>query len=195
MPNPSKTYFYKETFKVIRSLNSKKNLKKILDVGCGEAKFYPYFRKKNYLGLDIDDIKIKKIKKKYPKCKIKKADFNKIKIKKKFDIILCLEVNSLNRADSPQKSLNFLNKIISMTSKNGYVLLNFWKIFYFQNEEKIKLIFKKNNISIVKKIEYGFFDKNIIFLFWKIIFHLYPILLPLAKLLRKKNVSFVLKKE
>ena len=82
-----------------------------------------------------------------------------------------------------------------MTSKNGYVLLNFWKIFYFQNEEKIKLIFKKNNISIEKKIEYGFFDKNIIFLFWKIIFHLYPILLPFAKLLRKKNVSFVLKKE
>ena len=195
MPNPSKTYFYKEIFKVISSLKSKKNLKKILDVGCGEAQFYPYLKKKEYLGLDIDDVKIKKVKKKYPKCKIKKADFNKIKINKKFDIVLCLEVDSLNRVDSPQKSLHFLNKIISMTSKNGYVLLNFWKIFYFQNKQKIKSILKKNNITIEKKIEYGFFDKNIIFLCWKIIFHLYPILIPFAKLLKKKNVSFVLKKE
>ena len=119
MPNPSKTFFYSEILKDIKLLNLRKNLKKILDVGCGEAKFYSHFRKKEYLGLDIDEIKIKKIKKKYPKCKIKKIDFNKLKLLKKFDIILCLEVDNLNRVDSLQKSLNFLKRIISITSING----------------------------------------------------------------------------
>jgi len=56
------------------------------------------------------------------------------------------------------------------------------------------LIFKKNKISIEKKIEYGFFDKNIIFFLWKILFHLYPLFLPFIKISKKKNISFVLKK-
>ena len=194
MPNPSKTYFYNEIFKDIKLLNLKKNLKRILDVGCGEALFYNHFKKKEYLGLDIDDIKIKKVKKTYPKCKIKKVDFNNLKLNQKFDIILCLEVDSLNRVDNPQKSFNFLRKIISLTSTNGYVVLNFWKIFYLENQYKIESIFKKNNISIEKKIEYGFFDRNTNYLSWKILFYLYKFLLPFIKLFKKKNVSFILKK-
>ena len=47
----------KKEFKVIADLLP--NNTRVLDVGCGEAQFYPYVKKKEYLGLDIDDIKIK----------------------------------------------------------------------------------------------------------------------------------------
>jgi len=194
MPNPSKTFFYKKIISDIKLLNLKKNLKKVLDVGCGEAQFYNHFKRKEYLGLDIDEIKIKKVKKKYPKCKIKKANFNNLKINKKFDIILCLEVDSLNNVYNSKKSLNFLRKIISLTSKNGYVILNFWKEFYFQNKKKIDSLFEKNKMLIEKKTEYGFFDKNINFFSWKILFHLYPLFILFIRLPQKKNVSFILKK-
>jgi len=195
MPNPSKTFFYSKVIKNIKEFKLKSNIKNILDVGCGEAQFYPFFKDKKYLGIDIDTVKIKKIKKKYPECNIKKINFNYIKLKKKFNLILCLEVNSLNDFKNPKKSLIFLKKLFALLSINGFLILNFWKKYYFRNEAIVEKFFKDNKIIIVKKIQYGFFDKNINFIFWKILHNIYSLFMPFIIRSKKKNVYYVLLKK
>ena len=51
----------------------------------------------------------------------------------------------------------------------------------------------RNNIYIDKKSKYGFFDRNIHYLSWTILFHLYPFFLLFIQFSKRKNVSFILK--
>jgi len=96
---------------------------KILDVGCGlgtTTDFLDKDQKRNYLGIDISDIAIKKAKKLKKAC-FKKFAFLRMPIKKKFDVIIFNEVlYYLDDAASFQHALKLLNK-------NGLVVISLYQ--------------------------------------------------------------------
>jgi len=189
MPNPSKTFFYSKVYQNIK----KYRFYSVLDVGCGNCQFYPIF-KKNYLGVDIDLKKIRLVKKIYPECKIIYSNFLKINIKNFYDLVLCLEVNSLNNKVKPKNSIKVFKKLLKLPSKNGILMINFWKDFAYQNINKIEQLILKNNFKIIKKIEYGFFDKYFNFIWWKILHHFYYLFLFFNKFKKKRNIFYVLRR-
>ena len=149
MPNPSKTFFYSKVYEYIKKFK----FISVIDIGCGNCQFYPIF-KNNYLGIDFDKKKIKYVKKLYPNCKIIYSNFKNIKISNLFDLVLCLEVNSINDEKKIYSSIKIFKKLMKLSNKNGYIMVNFWKNFIYENVIKIENLIRQNNFKIIKKIEY-----------------------------------------
>jgi SAM-dependent methyltransferase len=189
MPNPSKTFFYSKVYEYIKKFK----FVSVIDIGCGNCQFYPIF-KNNYLGIDFDKKKIKYVKKLYPNCKIIYSNFKNIKITNLFDLVLCLEVNSINDEKKIYSSIKIFKKLMKLSNKNGYIMVNFWKNFIYENVIKIENLIRQNNFKIIKKIEYGFFDKNLNNFLWKILHNAYVLILPFIKLKTKKNIFYILQK-
>lgn len=64
----------------------------VLDFGCGIGILAPLFTPKQYLGFDIDTKAIAYAKNKYPKYSFQVGDATKLKLQKKFDLILIVGV-------------------------------------------------------------------------------------------------------
>ena len=107
--------------------NTKRKLK-ILDVGCGVGNITLQIAHNNYnvLGIDIDNKSIEFAKKrnKFKNCKFMVANAHDLKIKEKFDVIVCAEV--LEHLKYPEKLVESLNQIMKedglliVTIPNGY---------------------------------------------------------------------------
>ncbi len=143
---------------IIKSLNN--NKKKILDVGCGDGNPFAkkLIQKYDYFGVDISDYLIAIAKKNYGEEKFEVVDAEKLKIKEKFDLIICF--HSLWYIPG---YLNCIKNMIKILKPNGYL------IFDILNKNN------QNNINHYREIVYetkGFgklfrLFKNIIKFFFK----------------------------
>ena len=122
---------------ITKSLNTRK--KKILDVGCGDGNPFAkkLISKYDYFGVDISDHLIAIAKKRYGERKFKVVDAEKLKIKKKFDLIICF--HSLWYIPGYLKTIKKMTKILK---PNGYL------IFDSLNKNN------PNNINHYRKIVY-----------------------------------------
>jgi len=111
---------------------------KILDVGCGlgtTTDFLKSAQKKNYLGIDISTVAIKRALKK--KAKFKSIDFLKFKSGTKFDVIIFNEV--LYYLDEKEA----LTHALKLLKKNGVVIISLYRTSKKHYDEKIWQVFKK----------------------------------------------------
>jgi len=113
-------YLEKPLIDKVLSLTPNKNLK-ILDAGCGMGRTLKYlldkkFPKENIVGVDISDEMLNIAKKNVPQLKTIKADLTKLKMKDKFDLIICTHVlHYLGEADFRKT----LNNFYSLLKKGG----------------------------------------------------------------------------
>lgn len=106
--------------KIIRKFLDTKGTKSILDLGCGTGYLAPFFSKNFYLGIDIDKNLIAYAKEHQKGYSFLHQDATKVKLKKKFDIVLVVGViHHLNDKDA----VKFVNTIKSHLKSGGKVLI------------------------------------------------------------------------
>ncbi len=120
------------------------NGKQILDIGCGDGSLSMQFLEANAVTfLDFSTTMLKEVKNRIPKsylgnAKLLNVDFEKHHFEESFDIILCVGVLAHVR---DWKS--FLDKVFSISSSNGFVILqisNINHLYYrFKSRSKVEL--------------------------------------------------------
>jgi len=167
---------YKSEKKLLDLIN-KKDIKSILDYGCATGNFYKifqkYFGKINYLGIDQEQILIKKARKKYKATFIVNNKLNQKIIKnRKFDLTFCTSVlhhiknykNIIRNLIKSSSSYIFIDSPRIHLGKFSVLKMNLSERFksnqkknivkyYVENIKKylnfLKKEFKKNNIKEV----------------------------------------------
>ncbi len=145
-------YLLHEDF--IKYINSKKDIKTVLEVGCGTG-VYPIkhrelFQDKNYTGIDISKENIEYCKNN-SKFEFECGDFIKMNLEKKYDLVYTHAV-----IDHVYDIEAFLSKIVSTTTKYAYI--NAYR-GYFPELKKHQLNWNEkdrcayNNISIIQAKE------------------------------------------
>tara|TARA_Y100000590_G_scaffold423033_1_gene528374 strand:- start:177 stop:935 length:759 start_codon:yes stop_codon:yes gene_type:complete len=134
-----------------------KNSKDLLEFGCGTGNHSNLLSKLNLnvLGIDMSPYMLKIAKKKYgknKKLKFLKSDINKLKIKKKFDIVSALfHILSYRIKEGDIKKF-FLNSNKHL-KKDGVLIFDFWykpAVLYLKPEKKVK--FSSDNKNEVYRV-------------------------------------------
>lgn len=105
--NPLKRFLINHFLKKVT--HEIKNIKPntVLDLGCGEGFVEKYLVKKGFkgkiLGIDMNGQAISEAKKRNPKLKFIKTDISNIKLRRRFDLVLMLEV--LEHFERPQRAI------------------------------------------------------------------------------------------
>ncbi len=104
----------------INDFIKEKNIKSIIDFGCGDLYNASLFEVKEYLGIDIVDHQIPhKVLAKSFKTTV--ARFDEIKIKKNSDLVICLDVLYHILKDELEYLKNTLEKIFQTSNK--YIII------------------------------------------------------------------------
>lgn len=114
---------------------------KVLDLGCGNGRFYELFQGKNtdYIGIDSSEKLIEIAKKRYPKARFKVANALNLSFPNNFfDKVYAIAV--LHHIPSQEFRLQFLRKIKRILKKEGLLILTVWNLW--QKKRTRKLIFK-----------------------------------------------------
>ncbi len=162
---------------------------RILDLGCGNGRFFKLLKEKkiDYYGVDLSEKMIELAKEKFPQGKFFLFDGKKIPfLNDFFDRVFCLAV--FHHIPSKKFRENFLLEIKRVLKRGGVLHLTVW---YLWDKKRIWKIFLKTLfLKIFKKTSLDFFD---IFLPWKssqgkILTQRY------LHLFRKKELLFLAKK-
>jgi len=136
---------------------------KVLDLGCGDGRFFKLLKEKkiDYYGIDLSEKMIELAKKKFPQGKFLLFDGKKIPfLDDFFDRVFCLAV--FHHIPSKKFREDFLLEIKRVLKKGGVLHLTVW---YLWHKKRIWRIFLKTLfLKIFKKTPLDFFD---IFLPWK----------------------------
>ena len=101
----------------------------VLDLGCGNGRFYPLVLQKgaDYLGLDTSSRLLSEAKKMYPQGKFAAGDVLDLKIKDKFDAVFLIAVlHHIPSRDLRQEALCNVAKAIKA---GGLALITNWNLF------------------------------------------------------------------
>jgi cyclopropane fatty-acyl-phospholipid synthase-like methyltransferase len=141
--------------------NVKKHLKdgqRILDLGCGNARFLEFLTKNNsnfnYLGVDNSTHFIAKNKQNYPTHKFIEMDIvsNLDQITNKYDLVTVFGVT--HHIPGYEYRKDWFQKLEKILSSEGILVLSFWEF----NTDKADKEFKPNHYQL---------EKNDYFLGWK----------------------------
>lgn len=103
---------------------------KILDLGCGNGRFYEFIKKElpniDYTGVDINNDLLRKAKEKYKDARfIKKDIFEKLNsVKGEFDVVVVFGITH-HLPDEKFRNVWFAY-LPKLLSKNGVLILTFW---------------------------------------------------------------------
>lgn len=124
---------------------------KVLDLGCGNARFYQVFKNKNvdYLGIDVSSKLIEIAKNNHPEGRFEVSSINSI-LGNSFDKVYSIAV--LHHIPSRELRLNFLKEMRRVLKDDGYLVLTVWNL--------------KNKIKKRNFIDWFRLDKGDVFLPW-----------------------------
>jgi len=106
---------------------------KVLDLGCGNGRFYEYLKHSQYVGIDPSTKLIKICKKRYPEASFRVGNGNALPFRNKlFDSIFSIAV--LHHIPSEKLRKDFLMEIKRVLKKNGVLTLTVWNL-----KEKAKM--------------------------------------------------------
>jgi trans-aconitate methyltransferase len=103
---------------------------KVLDIGCGNGRFYDFISKKidniEYIGVDIDNDLLNEAKDKYPKAEFTKEDIfeNLDNIKGKYNIVCAFGVTHHIPDDSFRTQ--WFSKLPNLLDSKAVLILTFW---------------------------------------------------------------------
>lgn len=129
---------------------------KILDLGCGNGRYYDLFKEKNidYFGVDSSNSLIRIAKNKYPEAKFKVGDAFKLSFPDNFfDKIYSIAV--LHHIPSRELRLQFLKEIRRVLKPGGLLVLTVWK---FHQPKECYLLFKYTILKLIGKSKLDFKD-------------------------------------
>ncbi len=117
----------------LKTLKMDKETIKVLDLGCGNGRFYNFIKDKveniKYTGVDINNDFIKESKKKYKDAKFINKDIfeNLDKIDGKHNIVCAFGVTH-HIPDTPDSSFryNWFTRLANLLDKRGVLILTFW---------------------------------------------------------------------
>lgn len=132
--NPLKQFFINNFFKTIHELLHDKEIKSVLDVGCGEGFTLKRLKQKaignKFTGIDSSKEAIELGQKENPDLDLEIGDIYNLKFKdKSYDLVLCTEV--FEHLDSPKKALEELKRIskkfilLSVPNEPWFYLFNY----------------------------------------------------------------------
>ncbi len=116
----------------------------ILDLGCGNGRFYHFFKDKkiNYWGVDISEKLIEKAKENHPRANFETANALNLPFEdEKFDSIFSLAV--FHHIPTVEERIKFLKEAKRVLKKNGILKISVWNLLEYKKELYFKNIFKK----------------------------------------------------
>lgn len=148
---------------------------RVLDLGCGNGRFYPLFKKKSveYIGADISEKLIEIAKKRYPEANFQTiSPFNFNFPNNYFDEVFSIAV--FHHIPSEQFRIRFLKEVKRILKDEGILVLTVWKLslkkeiglflkyIYFKLFKKLDIDFRDDFVSWAKKLDryYHFFSKK-----------------------------------
>ena len=132
---------------------------KILDLGCGNGRFFDLLKAKNifYTGIDSSEQLIKTAEQKYSNygAKFLISDVLKLSFpENSFDAVVSLAV--LHHIPSEQNRQIFFEQIKKVLKSNGILFLTSWNLW--QNPKAVWLLFKYTFLKLLGKSDLDFFD-------------------------------------
>lgn len=146
---------------------------KVLDLGCGNGRFYPLLKQRNvdYVGVDISEKLIQKATQKYPEAKFLVRDALDLRFENEFDFIFSIAV--FHHIPDQHSREKFLQQAAKALKNNGELRLSVWNLMEYNksllfNSWKDKMLgrlhlrdtfipWKNSKREIVTKRYYHFF--------------------------------------
>ena len=127
---------------------------KVLDLGCGNGRYYEFFKDVQYFGIDNSDKLIKIAKEKYPKANFRIGDSLNLPFPDNyFNKIYSMAV--FHHIPSKEFRLQFLKEAKRTLRPNGRLILTAWK---FRNKKERFLSLKYTILKIIGKNKMDFKD-------------------------------------
>ena len=129
----------------------------ILDIGCGNGKFYDFLKKHydcEYYGIDLSENQIKNCKEKYNQNIFECADMHSFRSNKKYDV--CYLIESIGYSNNIQV---LIENIYSLLKPNGQVIIKYPYKNITDDKKHLDLEFEEL-FAPVKK-EYGFSEDSL----------------------------------
>lgn len=139
---------------VTSNLRRDENLN-FIDFACGHGQLLHDLKFQNYIGVDIDEIEISTLQRKFPNRKFYNEDILFFKSPLKADLACCVETFGFNNKFNQNKIIETLNNVLDNLNDNGSFFLNIHYDLFKKNEENLKPFFK--NFKKVQIKRYGFF--------------------------------------
>ncbi|MDD3032458.1 MAG: class I SAM-dependent methyltransferase [Candidatus Pacebacteria bacterium] len=115
--------------------------KRVLDLGCGNGRFYEKLKEENYTGVDNSEKLIKIAKEKYPKADFKVASALELPFdNEEFDLIYSLAV--LHHLPKDYHNI-FVQEAKRVLKKNGILILTIWNLQERKEKQDVKKISEK----------------------------------------------------
>ena len=129
---------------------------KVLDLGCGNGRYYRYFKEKEaeYIGIDNSEKLIEIAKKKYFFADFRVGDSLNLPFPDNyFDKVVSIAV--LHHIPSKDFRMQFLKEAKRVLKKDGNIILTVWK---FHRKKEKKLLFKYTLLKIIGLSKLDFRD-------------------------------------
>ena len=133
-----------------------KNNDKVLDLGCGNARYFEFLKDKQieYIGVDNSEELIKIARKRYPQTKFQNADALKLPFPDNyFDKIYSIAV--FHHIPSQELRMRFLKEAKRVLKPGGIFILTAWK---FHRKKEIYFLIKYTILKLIGKSELDFKD-------------------------------------
>ena len=140
----SRQYFWKGWDNLLPYIKSTKIIK-VLDVGCGNARFYEFLKqhkiKCEYVGVDNSQKLLNLAKENYPEATFINKDFVQepsfISKLGKFDLVVSFGV--VHHIPSYKRRSGFIKQLAKTVSRDGILMLSFWQFVNSYNLMKRKV--------------------------------------------------------
>lgn len=163
---------------------------RVLDVGCGNGRFYEIIQKTgaDYTGIDISEKLIEIAKKKFPKGKFFVGDALEMPFADNyFDTVYAIAL--LHHIPSRDFRLKVLNEAKRVLKKNGLLITSVWNLW--KGQKTRDLISKFTVLKLLKKTELDFGDILMTFEKMKDCYFHYFTKKELEKLVTKGNFKII----
>jgi len=187
MPNPSKSYMYRNVNNFLKKLN----FNRTLDLACGSMQLYDKIKTNNYLAVDIDPIELQIGSKKHQQAKYKLSSIEDFETKKKFDLVVCLQTLGINSKFNLNNFDMVMKKISKLVVKNGYLVINLGPLIAKLEMDSVLQKYILRKYYFIKVINYGVFDKHFDIFWYRIILFLYKFILFFNYFAKKKYLLII----